>query len=287
MARKRTIIRVKRRDKPFAVIDRRLLEDARLSWAARGVLGYLLAKPDDWTLKVEDLRRRGDLGRDALYKILKQLQRAGYLRRELTRNADARVSGVVYTVFEVPEARFPEKPDTAQPAPARPTLLNNYRTKEPVNQETTTTDDNNAERPRGGEALVFPDSLPEPTVGEARRTLAPFSLPLAQALIDELAGRMQANAIHGSPLAYLRGLTKRAQSGDFAPQAGLSIADERAHRRRVERAVRRAPASLAPVPPADESNPFAPRVNQIRPHQTAGQPAGEHRSQTPRRDRDP
>ena len=105
---------------PFAVIDRRLLEDSRLSWAARGVLGYLFAKPDDWTLNVEDLRRRGDLGRDALYKILKQLQSVGYVRREFTRDANGRVTGVVYAVFEVPEAPFPEKPDTARPETAEP-----------------------------------------------------------------------------------------------------------------------------------------------------------------------
>ena len=103
MATGRTIIRVKHRRSPFAVIDRRVLEDSRLSWAARGVLGYLFAKPDDWTLNVEDLRRRGDLGRDALYKILKQLQRVGYVRREFTRDANGRVTGVVYAVFEVPE----------------------------------------------------------------------------------------------------------------------------------------------------------------------------------------
>jgi len=43
-----TIIRLKHGRAPFVVIDRRVLEDERLTWAARGVLGYLLAKPDDW-----------------------------------------------------------------------------------------------------------------------------------------------------------------------------------------------------------------------------------------------
>lgn len=52
-----TIIRVKHRHGPYVVIDRRVLEDKRLTWAARGILGYLLAKPNDWELRVEDLRR--------------------------------------------------------------------------------------------------------------------------------------------------------------------------------------------------------------------------------------
>ena len=55
-----TIIRVKHKRAPFVVIDRRVLEDERLTWAARGVLGYLLAKPDDWQLRITDLQRRGD-----------------------------------------------------------------------------------------------------------------------------------------------------------------------------------------------------------------------------------
>jgi len=299
MATGRTIIRVKHRRSPFAVIDRRLLEDSRLSWAARGVLGYLFAKPDDWTLNVEDLRRRGDLGRDALYKILKHLQRVGYVRREFTRDANGRVTGVVYAVFEVPEAPFPEKPDTARPEtaapdtaapfPAKPTLLNNHSTKEPVNQITTTTTDGDdgAKELRGGEELMFPNSLSGPAVAQAKRMLAAFSLPLAQALLDELAGRTQANAVRGTPLAYLRGLVKRAQAGDFTPEAGLSIAEDRERRRRSERAVTRATASVAPLPPADESNLLVQRLNRIRARERARENGAEDPGGTPQRDHEP
>ena len=67
------------------------LEDTRLSWAARGLLGYLLAKPDDWMLRIGDLRKRGDLGRDALYKHLKLLQQVGYVQRRLTRDPKGHV----------------------------------------------------------------------------------------------------------------------------------------------------------------------------------------------------
>jgi hypothetical protein len=49
------IIRVEHRRHPYVVIDRRPPEDERQSWAARGLLGYLLAKPDDWQLRVSDL----------------------------------------------------------------------------------------------------------------------------------------------------------------------------------------------------------------------------------------
>ncbi len=96
------IIRVEHRRDPYVVIDRRPLEDARLSWAARGLLGYLLAKPDDWELRVSDLCRRGDLGRDGVHRLLQQLQAFGYLRRKQVRDARGRVAGYDYTALEVP-----------------------------------------------------------------------------------------------------------------------------------------------------------------------------------------
>jgi len=80
------IIRVEHRRNSYVVIDRRPLEDQRLRWAARGLLGYLLAKTDDWQLRVSDLCRRGDLRRDAIHRVLQQLQSCGYIRREQVRD---------------------------------------------------------------------------------------------------------------------------------------------------------------------------------------------------------
>ncbi len=143
------IIRVAHRCKPYAVIDRRLLEDQRLGWAARGLLGYLLAKPDDWQLRVSDLCRRGDLGRDGIRRVLQQLQDHGYVRREQVRDARGRVVGLDYTVLEVPESPGPdlpgpavpdpERPAPVEPEPADPPLLSTKKTKYPIRQITTTT----------------------------------------------------------------------------------------------------------------------------------------------------
>jgi hypothetical protein len=55
--------------------------------------------------------------------------------------------------------------------------------------------------------------------------------PQAQALLDELAARLQANAVRTSPLAYLRGLVRRALAGKFVPELGQRVA---AARRRHE-----------------------------------------------------
>lgn len=64
----------------------------------------------------------------------------------------------------------------------------------------------------------------------------------AQALLDELAARMQANSVAVSPMAYLRGLVTRALAGTFVPEAGLRIAAVRRAREEDARHRQREPA---------------------------------------------
>ena len=268
-----TIVRVAHGHEPYAVIDRRPLEDERLSWAARGVMGYLLAKPDDWALRIENLRKRGDLGRDALYGILKQLRRYGYVERRVVRDEKGRIAQTVYVVYEVPKPSIPlpDNPDTAhpdadEPDPAGPTLPSKKRTKEPVEQITTTTavtgeETENISPDRGG--WDFPPSLAERERVAATARLEHLPLALAQALLDELAGRMSRGGLRESPLAYLRGLIRRAEAGQFTPEAGLPVAEARLRRKQALAALQRADSAALDLPAADADNPLVRRVAQI------------------------
>ena len=51
-----TIKRSARR-RQYVIIEQSVVEDSRLSWAARGILGYLLSRPDNWQIRVTDLSR--------------------------------------------------------------------------------------------------------------------------------------------------------------------------------------------------------------------------------------
>lgn len=75
------------REHGFTILPNAALEDARLSWRARGVLAYLLSRPDGWTTSAERLTPLGTEGRDAIRTSLRELEAAGYLTR--TRTADA------------------------------------------------------------------------------------------------------------------------------------------------------------------------------------------------------
>lgn len=104
-------------------------------------------------------------------------------------------------------------------------------------------------------ALVFPRGFTPAQETAARRTLARAN-GCAQALLDELAGRMALRPV-ANPLAYLRRLAECAARGAFHPEAGIAVAEarrrEEAHRLRrkeTEDAVARDIAKRPPPPGA-------------------------------------
>jgi hypothetical protein len=81
----KTIIRETRRDKahPFVRIANAVARDSRLTFEARGMVIYLLSHDDNWEIWDEDLQREGDIGRDKVTRIRKELERYGYLTPKL------------------------------------------------------------------------------------------------------------------------------------------------------------------------------------------------------------
>ena len=53
------IIRTVKQHGDFAILPKAALNDENLSWEARGVLSYLLEKPDGWQVYQSDLVKRG------------------------------------------------------------------------------------------------------------------------------------------------------------------------------------------------------------------------------------
>lgn len=81
-----TQFRVRRRDR-FTTIDRTTVNDSRLSFKARGLLIWLLDKPDDWRCDSTQIAQAGTEGREAVRSALNELEAMGYLHRRKYRNA--------------------------------------------------------------------------------------------------------------------------------------------------------------------------------------------------------
>ena len=101
------IFRVKKKDNPFVMLDKRIFSDKRLSWKSKGLLGYLLGKPDNWTVMEADLIAQSKDKRDAVRSGIRELERCGYIRRKQLRDSKGRLSRSEYIVYEEPVDGFP------------------------------------------------------------------------------------------------------------------------------------------------------------------------------------
>ena len=175
-----SILRAPRPETGWYALDKRISEDKRLGWAARGLLIYLLGKPDNWQVSIEDLRRqtigaRTRTGRDGIYGLLRELQEAGYITTvPQARREDGTLGPVEYVVREAPLTGQPDtaQPDTAQPEAAEP-YAGQPDTAEPTQTKTDSKQglkeqqglsENEAPRKRG--TRLPQDWMPDPSAQE-------------------------------------------------------------------------------------------------------------------------
>lgn len=77
------IIRIaKNKTHPYSIVSNAMISDENLSWEACGLLTYLLSKPDNWQVRVAYLVSVRPGGRERMQRMLKELETAGYLKRE-------------------------------------------------------------------------------------------------------------------------------------------------------------------------------------------------------------
>lgn len=95
----------------FLVVDKATIEDPRLSLRAKGLLAYVLCKPDDWTIDSTKLADDVEEGRDAVRTAMKQLEKAGYIERRRSRGEGGRW---------LHETIVHERPKTDFQSPVRP-----------------------------------------------------------------------------------------------------------------------------------------------------------------------
>lgn len=82
-----TITRSKHdKENPYVMILREIFEDKEISPKAKGVLGYLLSRPDHWTFYHHQLQEALNVGETYLNSAIEELINAGYARRSRARD---------------------------------------------------------------------------------------------------------------------------------------------------------------------------------------------------------
>ncbi len=110
-----TVLRVERRDSNFLVVKKTCLQDAELSWGAKGLHSYLMGMHHDWRVCVRDLVNHATNGRDAVRSLLNELKNKGFITVEHDRdNTTGRFGQYDYVVHELPILESTE--ETQQPS---------------------------------------------------------------------------------------------------------------------------------------------------------------------------
>lgn len=97
------------------------LRDKSLSLKAKGLLSLMLSLPEDWDYTTKGLACICKDGVDSICSTVKELEKAGYVKRRRLRDAHGRLSEVEYTILEKPV--LPEIPEDS-PKRENPVLDN-------------------------------------------------------------------------------------------------------------------------------------------------------------------
>ncbi|MCE4976610.1 DnaD domain protein [Staphylococcus hominis] len=96
------VFRVYKESGNFVTVHKSFIHDDNLSWKAKGILLYLLSRPDDWRIYETELNKHSSDGRDSLRTGIKELERTGYIHRTRRRNEKGQLREYEYQVFEQP-----------------------------------------------------------------------------------------------------------------------------------------------------------------------------------------
>jgi hypothetical protein len=135
-----SIIRIKK-DTDYFVASNEPFNNRVLSWEARGMLAFLLSKPDDWEVYTKNLINESGAGKHKVQRIINELKKAGYMRRYRASDDKGRKFWVteVYERLDMnpkrpkpddPISRPSENPATGKPGDILNTDLPNTKSKE-------------------------------------------------------------------------------------------------------------------------------------------------------------
>jgi len=90
------------KDNPYVMVNTTPILNVCLSWKAKGILTYLMSRPDGWEVSVADLVKRSVDGKASVRAGLKELRDAGHMRYTVSRD-EGRITGWNIEVYELPQ----------------------------------------------------------------------------------------------------------------------------------------------------------------------------------------
>ena len=158
-----SVFRVEK-NKGYTVMSNHHLRNHTLSLKAKGLLSQMLSLPDDWDYTLQGLAQINKESIDAIREAVRELERAGYIKRSRERDERGCLRGTVYTIYEQPHAEpTPEEPTQEKPALNNPTLEKPMLEKPTLENPMQLNTKSIKKRKRQSTDLSITDSIPFPS----------------------------------------------------------------------------------------------------------------------------
>ena len=108
----------------YTVLQNDLIRDSRLSLKTKGLFAVIASLPPNWKYSVQGLCTVAHVGRDAVKSALKELEQAGYLRREQQHDNSGKFASCAYILKDCSDSPLTEKPSTVEPPTVKPSAEN-------------------------------------------------------------------------------------------------------------------------------------------------------------------
>ena len=104
----------------FTIVPNKSINDDGLSLRSKGLLLYLLSKPDNWNVNLVHLASVCNEGKSAIRVSLNELIEKGYIKREQLRDDTGKMTGYQYDVYDTAKSTVVRKTDDGKPASGKP-----------------------------------------------------------------------------------------------------------------------------------------------------------------------
>ena len=107
------------RNRGYTVMSNHHLRNKELSLKAKGLLSQMLSLPEDWDYTLVGLSQSNRESIDAIRTVVRELEKAGYIKRRQGRDEKGKMTAIEYTIYEQPQP-----PEDTPPGLDKPILEN-------------------------------------------------------------------------------------------------------------------------------------------------------------------
>ncbi len=107
--------------KGYAIVPNYHQRDKTISLKAKGLLSQMFSLPNDWDYTLKGLAYINLDGIDAIRTAIRELEKAGYIKRSRIRDENGRLRGTKYKVYAFPRPPTSDSPTLENPTQVKPT----------------------------------------------------------------------------------------------------------------------------------------------------------------------